>query len=105
VERKFLSGDSPAIAAFEYLENAARFRVRVVDFIHGVARKAFGKSFRQDHPNDYGNVDHLFECRNKVAHMGELWYRDQQNVITIDYKVVASWWDSVMQLIKWLDSL
>jgi hypothetical protein len=105
VEQKFLSGDSPAVAAFEYLEETARFRVRVVDFIHRVAQKAFGKSFRQDHRNDYDNIDHLFQCRNKIAHMGKLSYRDQQNVITVDYEIVAHWWDSVIRLIDWLDSL
>jgi hypothetical protein len=102
VERKFLSGDSPAVAAFEYLEDHARYRVRVVDFIHGVAQKAFGKSFLQDHRNDYNNIGHLFQCRNKIAHMGKLSYRVQQNDITVDYEVVASWWDSVMTLIDWL---
>jgi hypothetical protein len=102
VERKFLSGDSPAVAAFEYLEEQSPRRVRVVDFIHGVAREAFSKSFRQDHPKHYSNIDHLFQCRNKVAHMGELRYRDQHNVITVDYEVVASWWASVMILIDWL---
>jgi hypothetical protein len=105
VERKFLSGDSPAVAAFEYLEENARFRVRVVDYIHGVARKAFGKSFRQDHPEDYHNIDHLFQCRNKIAHMGELSYRDQQNIIIVDDNIVTHWWDSVIRLIDWLDSL
>jgi hypothetical protein len=75
--------------------------VRVIDFIDGVAREAFGKSFKQDHPKDYNNIDHLFRCRNKVAHMGELSYRVQQNVITADYELVARWWDSVILLINW----
>jgi hypothetical protein len=105
VEGRFLSGNLPAVAAFEYLERTSRVGVRVVEFIDGVAREAFGKSFKQDRPKDYINIDHLFRCRNKVAHMGELSYRDQQNVITADYELVARWWDSVLQLIDWLGSL
>jgi hypothetical protein len=105
VERKFLSSDSPTVEAFEYLERTSRVGVRVVDFISDVAREAFGKSFKQDHPKHYVNIDHLFRCRNKVAHEGKLSYRDQQNGITADYELVARWWDSVLQLIDWLGSL
>jgi hypothetical protein len=105
VEGKFLSGNSPAVAAFEYLEDTARYRVRVVEFIHGVARKSFGKSFRQDHHSHHMNIEHLFQCRNNVAHMGELSYRVQQDVITVDSEVVACWLDSVRLLINWLGAL
>jgi hypothetical protein len=105
VEQRFLSGDSPAVAAFEYLENRARFRVSVVDFIHGVAREAFGKSFKDDHLNDCNNIDYLFRCRNQVAHRGELSFRVDKKVIPADYQLVARWLDSVMQLIDWLGRL
>jgi hypothetical protein len=73
--------------------------VRVVDFIHGVARKVFGKSFHQDHRNDWNNIDLLFQCRNKIAHTGQLSYEGQPPVT---YEVVAHWWDSVRLLIGWL---
>jgi hypothetical protein len=102
VEQKFLSGDSPAVKAFEYLEEHARFRVRVIDYIRDVAKEAFGKSFRQDHRHDCDNIDHLFQCRNKIAHTGKLSYQGQQPV---DNEIVARWWDSVMRLIDWLGSL
>jgi hypothetical protein len=105
VEGKFLSDNSPAVAAFEYLEETARYRVPVVDYIRGVARKAFGKNFSEDHPNHHRNIDHLFRCRNQVAHEGKLSYRDNKNVITADFKLVAHWLDSVRLLINWLDAL
>jgi hypothetical protein len=100
VERRFLSGDSPAVAAFEYLEEKSRVRVRVLDFIDGVAQNAFGKSFRRDHRDHYDNIDYLFQCRNKVAHTGDLLYRDKQSIKTADYSVIESWWESVKVLIS-----
>ncbi|MDQ3831046.1 MAG: hypothetical protein M3361_17460 [Candidatus Tectomicrobia bacterium] len=102
VEGKFLSGDSPAVKAFEYLEEKARFRVRVVDYIDGVAKEAFQKSFRRDHRKDYDHINDLFQCRNKIAHTGQLSYEGQPSVT---YEVVARWWDSVVLLIKWLGAL
>ena len=106
VERKFLSGDSPAIEAFEYLEDHARYRVGVPEYLDGVAKRAFGKSFKQDRSEDYRNIENLFRARNKVAHMGELWYRDNSpDRIDVDYDLVARWWDSVLRLINWLGQL
>jgi hypothetical protein len=105
VERKFLSGGSPAVAAFEHLETTARYRVPVVDYIREVARRAFGRRFSEDHPNDYQNIDALFRCRNQVAHEGKLSYRVNENVITADFNRVADWLHSVRLLITWLDAL
>jgi hypothetical protein len=102
VERRFFSDNSPAISAFDYLGEQSRVRVRVIDFIHGVLRKAFGKRFKEDHPDHYANIDHLFQCRNKVAHTGDLFYREKNSFKTADYAVIAGWWDSVMTLINWL---
>jgi hypothetical protein len=102
VERQFLSGDSPAVAAFEYFEAKAHFRVPVVDYINGLAKEAFGKSFLKDHPNDWHNIQNLFQCRNKIAHTGQLLYPGQPPV---NGEVVVRWWNSVMTLINWLSSL
>jgi hypothetical protein len=103
VKRSFFSGDSPAGAAFDYLEDKAQVKVTVLDLLHRVAQEAFGKSFREDHDSHYKNIDHLFRCRNKVAHRGELSFRDDRGVEThVDHSMVASWWDSVLKLIEWL---
>ncbi len=103
VKRSFFSGDSPAGAAFDYLEDKAQVKVTVLDLLHRVAQEAFGKSFREDHDSHYKNIDHLFRCRNKVAHRGVLSFRDDSGVeIHVDSSMVASWWDSVLKLIEWL---
>jgi len=61
VERKFLSGNSTA---------RAYYKVRVLNYIDGLAKKRFGKSFKDDHCDHYTNIDHLLRVRNKVGHIG-----------------------------------
>ena len=103
VKRSFFSEDSPAGAAFDYLEDKSLVRVKVLELIDRVARAAFGQSFRTDHPSHYNNVDFLFRCRNKVAHRGDLSLRDDAGVKkSVNYEMVENWWDSVQQLIEWL---
>ena len=97
VERKFLSGNSTA---------RAYNKVRVLSYIDGLAKKRFGKSFKEDHCDHYTNIDHLLRVRNKVAHIGDLLRLDDKgNRIDVDYELVARWWDSVIRLIDWLGSL
>ena len=77
--------------------------MRVVDLLHRVARDAFGRSFRVDDPASYGDIDHLFRCRNKVAHRGELLYRDDEgNRVGVDAAMVERWWNSTLRLHGWL---
>jgi hypothetical protein len=91
VERKFLSGNSTA---------RAYNKVRVLSYIDGLAKKRFGKSFKEDHSDHYTNIDHLLRVRNKVAHIGDLLRLDDKgNRIDVDYELVARWWDSVIRLI------
>jgi hypothetical protein len=91
--------------AFDYLEDKSKIRVRTIELIHGVAQEAFGKSFMIDHAKDYENIDHLFRCRNKVAHRGELVFRVGDTKITADAKRIETWWASVDALIQWLSAL
>jgi hypothetical protein len=105
VKRRFFEFDTPAGAAFDYLEDKSRVRVQIVDLIHGVAQEAFGKSFKVDHAQEYDHVDHLFRCRNKVAHRGELVFRVGDTKITADAKRIETWWASVDALIQWLAAL
>jgi hypothetical protein len=79
--------------------------VRVLDLLDRVSLEAFGNSFRTEHPNEYRDIDHLFRSRNKVAHRGELSYRDDRGTrMRVDSAMVARWWDSIQALVEWLAS-
>jgi hypothetical protein len=105
VKRRFFAGESPAGAAFDYLEDQGQIRVRVVDLLDRVSREAFGNSFRNAHPREYRDIDHLFRCRNRVAHRGELSYRDDKGTrVRVEAAMVASWWESISVLVEWLAS-
>ena len=73
-----------------------------MDLIHVVAKRAFGRSFKEEQASHYKNIDFLFRCRNKVAHRGELIYRDDSGVHTVDKEMLAVWWESALTLLKWL---
>lgn len=106
VKRRFFAISTPAGAAFDYLEDKAKINIRVLELADKVAQESFGRSFRVDHPNDYLNIDHLFRCRNKVAHRGELSFRDDSAKLkSVDSGVVESWWHSVAILTEWLSKL
>ena len=91
-------------SVFEYLLDKGYVRVPVIELIHGAAREAFGQSFKEVDQGDYANIDHLFRCRNKVAHTGEAIFRDYQgDTQSADLTTVKKWWVSVGKLIRWLD--
>ncbi|NKE71902.1 hypothetical protein [Candidatus Manganitrophus noduliformans] len=106
VKRQFFANDSPAGAAFDYLEDKAQVNVRVLELMDRVTLEAFGKSFKTEYPNDYKNIDYLFRCRNKVAHRGKLIFRNDSNQeITVNGKTVSDWWGSAIILMEWLSAL
>jgi hypothetical protein len=106
VKRRFFSHDSAAGAAFDYLEDKGMAKVSVKELINGVARAAFGTSFNAAHKSDYRNIDHLFRCRNKIAHRGELSFQDDAaNRITPDKNLIDEWFNSVLKLKTWLVTL
>lgn len=96
--------NSTTAAAYEYLEDKGRVHTKVIELIDGVAKAAFGQSFKDVDPIAYKDIDHLFRARNKVAHRGELIYRDdcgaQHNV---DRPTLAAWWVSIETLVSWID--
>ena len=68
-----------------------------------MAKQAFGKSFKEDEKYHYDNIDSLFRCRNKVAHRGELIYKDDYGILhSVDKDLLTVWWDSVAVLLVWL---
>jgi hypothetical protein len=105
VKQAFFAKVTPAGAAYEYLEEKRNVRVPVKDMVDAMAKQAFGKSFKEDEKAHYEHVDFLFRCRNKVAHRGELTYRDDSGVVqSVNNDILADWWESAMALLKWLNA-
>lgn len=104
VKRTFFSENAISGVAFEYLEDKSKINVKVLELIDGVAKEAFGRSFREDHPTDYRSIDHLFRCRNKVAHRGVLSYREDSIVYTVDENLIKTWWSAVDRLHSWMSA-
>ncbi|WP_157798657.1 hypothetical protein [Dyella ginsengisoli] len=106
VKRHYFAAASPAGSAFDYLEDRAKISVRVTDLLDPIAREAFGISYKEASLKDYQSIDHLFRCRNKIAHRGELIYKDDSGQShQPDRDEVAAWWTSVERLRDWLASL
>ena len=103
VKQTFFAKATPAGAAYEYLEEKRNVRVPVMDMVDAMAKLAFGKSFREDENTHYRNIDFLFRCRNKVAHRGELAYRDDSGILhPVTKSMLQVWWESVLTLLEWL---
>jgi Apea-like HEPN len=106
VKRRFFAQDSPAGAAFDYLEDKAKISVRVLELLDSVAEEAFACSYKKQEPDNYQKIDHLFRCRNKIAHRGELTFRDDSGkTVDVDAALVETWWHAVASLRTWLQSL
>jgi hypothetical protein len=103
VKGAFFGRSSLGAIVCSYLEDKGRLSVRVLDLISSVARNCAGVSFKDSHPSDFTRIDHLFRCRNKVAHRGDLVFRDDSgNTIVVDKETAVQWWDSVCELLGWV---
>ncbi|MCX6641835.1 MAG: hypothetical protein NTV15_00400 [Candidatus Bathyarchaeota archaeon] len=102
VKQTFFAKATPSGAAYEYLEDKGKVRISITEMINLVAKEAFGKSFMDDEKIHYDNIDLLFRCRNKVAHRGELKYKDNSGTHPVDNDRLAEWWKSVGILRAWL---
>jgi hypothetical protein len=103
VRQAFFAKATPAGAAFEYIEDKARISVKVIDLVDAAARQAFGESFKDAAPDAYQDIDFLFRCRNKVAHRGETFYRDDRGTThKVTRDTLRQWWLSAMRLLQWL---
>ncbi len=102
-KQKFFGSASTSGAVFEYLETKRKLEVSVIELLHGAAKFAFGKSFKEEHPDDYKHLDHLFRTRNKVAHIGQCKYKDDQgDTHEVNEDILVIWWQSIAMLINWL---
>ena len=105
VKNVFFGRDLISSAVFDFLEDKRRTNVKVLDLIDSCAKYALNCSFKEDMPNDYENIDYLFRCRNKIVHRGELGYRDNNGSWHECLREqIQNWWDSVINLINWLNS-
>jgi hypothetical protein len=105
VKQAFFAKSSIAGEAYEYLESKRRVAVSVPELIDGAAKQAFGESFKIAHSLEFESISCLFQCRNKIAHRGEAWYRDNDKKGTrheLDRDTLATWWKAVDDLINWL---
>jgi len=106
VKRRFFAEASPAGVAFDYLEDKAKISVRVLELLDAVAEEAFATSYKKQEPDNYQKIDYLFRCRNKIAHRGELTFRDDSSKsVAVNLPMVESWWLAVANLMKWIQSL
>ncbi|MFT7373924.1 MAG: hypothetical protein ACI9T9_002624 [Oleiphilaceae bacterium] len=105
VKRTFFSKQSFSGDAFEFMEDKGKVKVTVLEFVSNVAKAVFNESFRDNSPEDYKRIDYLFRCRNKIAHRGELVFRDESGDIReASHEIVREWYKSARVLIRWLES-
>jgi hypothetical protein len=105
IKQSFFEKNTISGLTYEYLEEQNKVNVRPVDLIHKVAKYVYSSSFKDDHNLDYTNIDHLFRCRNKIAHRGEAIFKDDQATLhQVDHNMICSWWDSFSKLIIWLNN-
>lgn len=104
VKQVIFGGKSTGGLAFEYLEDKGKINVRVLELIDNIALQVFGCSYRLDHVEKYKDIDHLFRCRNKVAHRGEVVFKDDNGATHIvDEELLEKWWKSLQHLSKWIE--
>ncbi len=82
VKQLFFGAGAVATSAFDYLEDRGRINIRVIELLDGVAKHTFGESFKEAKLDAFRDIDFLFRCRNKVAHKGELSFRDDSGTIS-----------------------
>lgn len=104
-KRKYFAEGGISGLAFDYFEDKGKVKVTVIELISNVALEVIGESFKSQSPEDFINIDYLFRCRNKVAHRGDVVFKDDSGVlIRPDLRLVKNWFMSVMNLLAWLSS-
>ncbi len=104
-KRIYFSNNGVSGLAFDYFEDKGKVKITVIELITGVAAEVLGESFKVFSGIDYENIDFLFRCRNKVAHRGNVFFKnDMGKVIRPDQKLIENWYDSVGVLLEWLQS-
>lgn len=103
IKTTFFQEDTLASVAFDYLEENRRVEVTSIELIGKVAKRSFGVSFSEHNAKAAAHIDHLFRCRNKVAHRARAEYKDDKGVLhTVNEATLYSWWEAVTTLLDWL---
>lgn len=106
VKSIYFGADTSSSVAIDYLEDKGRVNLKIIELIDAVAKQVFGGSFKEVDREAFSNIDFLFRCRNKAAHKGKLFYRDDQGKVhEVDEIVLTTWWKSVFKLFEWLKSV
>lgn len=104
VKQTFFAESTVSGLAYEYLEDQKRINVRAIDLISKVAEYVFGENFKLVNQKAYKDIDHLFRCRNKIAHRGQVIYRDDSGVWhQPDRNTLRNWWISIEEMFVWLE--
>ena len=103
VKSFFFGNSNLSSTTYDYFKDKGRINIRVLDLIDNVAKRAFGVSFKDGNLDGFCNIDHLYRARNKIAHRGEIVYRDDAgNSIVVNKELTEEWWNSTKKLIAWL---
>lgn len=103
VKQIFFRATELSSSVFDYLESKRKIEVNTLDLINMVSKEAFGESFKNAHQEDYKNIDYLFRARNKIAHLGKAFYKDDSGKECCIYEdTLMQWWRSIKQVITWL---
>ena len=100
----YFSKSTPAGMAFKYLQEKQKVDVSPVELIHKVAELALKQSFRDYNKKSYECIVHIFQCRNKVVHQGDLSYTLNGKEVTPAREEIGEWLDSANKLFEWLNS-
>lgn len=104
VKQTFFNESTISGLAFEYIENQRR--IRVIDLISKVAIYTSSASFKQINKDAFIDIDHLFRCRNRIVHRGDLSYLDDKNEKNEpNKKMIKKWWASLEELFVWIKTL
>lgn len=97
-------GSDDAGRVFAALEDRGKLGVSIIDLIEIGGEALRGTKFRKFDPAAHADIDHLFRARNKVAHRGEVTFRDDKGKQhTVDRALLERWWRSVEKLFAWAD--
>jgi len=103
VKQTFFAESTISGLAYEYLENQGRVRIRTIDLISNVSEYVFGENFKSVNEQAWRNIDYLFRCRNKIAHRGEVMYRDDSGIShQPNMDTLRGWWNSIEEMLVWL---
>lgn len=96
-------GSDDAARVFAALEDRGKLGVSIIDLIDIGGEALRGTKFREFDPAAHADIDYLFRARNKVAHRGEVTFRDAKGKLcTVDRALLEKWWQSVEKLFAWV---